>query len=132
VELDCAGGREDGAADLGVGLAFGDEQGDLQFLRDELLGVAAGGGDGLAAGAEPSAGSVGPGAGVRRSKLWLKPTPFGHLPPARHQIGANVMEFAATNENNVLVPGTDSRLWWEQAPWNAVLPKRQLIDGTVA
>jgi hypothetical protein len=33
VELDRAGGQEDRAADLGVGLALGDEQGDLQFLR---------------------------------------------------------------------------------------------------
>jgi hypothetical protein len=34
--------------------------------------------------------------------------------------------------NNVLVLGTDGWLWPEQAPWNAVPPQLQLIDGTVA
>jgi hypothetical protein len=58
------GGAAHRAADLGVGLAFGDEQGDLQFLRGELLCVAAGRADGLAAGAEFGAGAVAPGAGV--------------------------------------------------------------------
>jgi len=42
------------------------------------------------------------------------------------------MEFAAADVNNVLVLGTDGRLWREQAPWNTVPPQRQLIDGTVA
>ena len=42
------------------------------------------------------------------------------------------MEFVATDAENVLVLGTDGKLWWEQAPFGTVPPARKLIDATVA
>jgi hypothetical protein len=62
--------------------------------------------------------------------LWLEQKP--DATPTRTQIDANVMEFASTDVDNVLVLGGDGKLWWEQAPFGVVPPKRTLVDANVA
>ena len=62
--------------------------------------------------------------------MWLDHGSSGT--PTRTQIDGNVMEFMATDTNNVLVLGGDGKLWWEQAPFGKVPPARKLVDATVA
>jgi hypothetical protein len=56
VELDCPGAEEHRAANLGISPPLRYQQGDLQFLRGELLAVLSGAGHGFAAGAQLGAG----------------------------------------------------------------------------
>jgi hypothetical protein len=74
-------------------------------------------------------------------KLWLERGPFGNVPPSRVQIDANVTtnlnspalgarSFQALSDTQILVLGTDSKLWLEQAPFGRVPPSRVQVDGS--
>jgi acyl dehydratase len=58
VKFDRPGAQEYRPADLGIGPALHDEQGDLQFLGGELLAVLSGAAHGLAAGAQLRSGAL--------------------------------------------------------------------------
>jgi hypothetical protein len=51
--------------------------------------------------------------------------------PTRTQIDANVIEFAASDTQNMLVLYGDRKLWWEKAPFGMVPPARTVIDVSV-
>src|SRR5579862_412183 len=62
--------------------------------------------------------------------LWLER--FQANPPLRTQVDRNVLAFAAVDENNVFVLGTDRNLWLEKTPFGTVpQPQRIHIDGNV-
>jgi hypothetical protein len=74
-------------------------------------------------------------------KLWLERGPFGNVPPSRVQIDANVTTnlnspalaarpFQALSDTQILVLGTDGKLWLEQAPFGHVPPSRVQVDGS--
>jgi len=74
-------------------------------------------------------------------KLWLEHGPFGNVPPSRVQVDANVITnpvngqfarpFQAFSDTQILVAGSDGKLWVDQAPFGHVPPPRTQIDGSV-
>ena len=50
--------------------------------------------------------------GMHRN-LWLEFAPFGRVPLSRKQIDANVLKFQPLSESQMLVLGTDRKLWLE-------------------
>jgi hypothetical protein len=63
--------------------------------------------------------------------LWLEHAPFGHVPPTRQQVDANVGSFQALSYTEILVLGSDGNLWLERAPFGHVPPARQQVDANV-
>jgi hypothetical protein len=75
-------------------------------------------------------------------KLWLEHAPFGNVPPSRVQVDANVTTnltspglaarpFQALSDSEILVLGSDGKLWLERAPFGHVPPARVQVDGSV-
>jgi hypothetical protein len=62
--------------------------------------------------------------------LWL--VRFEETPPIAAQVDGKVIDFAAIDENNVYVLGSDRKLWLENAPFGGTIPPhRAQVDGDV-